>query len=221
MCGRFNVIDSPDVKALMYSLGLPDLYPRPQLNVPPGGVADFVAEAGGSRQLLSGIWSLLIEKKPDGSGYRPNPKFKTFNAKSTRLTESKLWKRAYPSSRCVVPVSAFHEWQGKQVYNIHPEGEATALAGLWQSWHFGDDLVNSFTVITLPPHERFNHIHSKSIPLMLRPHDFDMWLDADFHDTNAFLGLMKSHIAAPLVCEPIKSPNDLTVVGEVEVLEAD
>ena len=220
MCGRFNVIDDPILQGLMEELGI-SLYPRTQLNVPPGRTADFVMEAGGSRHLVPGIWSLLIEKKPDGSGYRPNPKFHTFNAKSTRLAESKLWKRSYVSQRCVVPVSAFHEWKGKQVYNIHPEGEATALAGLWQSYQFGDDLVHLFTVITLPPHPLFSHIHSKSIPLMLRPDDFDMWLDPDFHQVDAFQSLMKSHIPAPLVCQPVKGPNDLTPVGEAEVLPAD
>jgi len=220
MCGRFNVTDSPVVGELMDELGMP-YRPKPQLNVPPGGTAEFVLEDGSGRQLVPGIWSLLIEEKPDGTGYRPNPKFHTFNARSDRLTSSPLWKKAYPSRRCIVPVSAFHEWRGKQVYNIHPQGEATALAGLWQSWRFGDDLVNSFTVITLPPHPRFSHIHPKSIPLMLRPADFDMWLDPDFHQTDAFQGLMKSHIAAPLVCEPVRGPNDLAPAGDAEVLEAD
>lgn len=221
MCGRFNVSDDPLVQGLMEELGLPGLYPRPQLNVPPGGTADFVIEASGSRHLVPGIWSLLIEEKSDGSGYRPNPKFHTFNAKSTRLTESKLWKGAYLDQRCIVPVSAFHEWKGRQVYNIHPQNEATALAGLWRSYQFGDDLVHAFTVITLPPHPRFSHIHPKSIPLMLRQADFDMWLDPDFHQVDAFQGLMKSHIASPLVCEPVRSVTDLTLVGEAEVLEAD
>ena len=57
--------------------------------------------------------------------------------------------------------------------------------------------------------------------LMLRPADFDMWLDPDFHQTDAFQGLMKSHIAAPLVCEPVRSANDLDPVGEAEILAAD
>jgi putative SOS response-associated peptidase YedK len=93
----------------------------------------------------------LIEPRPTGAGYRPNPKFQTFNARSDRLTSSPLWKKAYPSKRCIMPVSAFHEWKGKQVYNIHPENEA----------------------------------------------------------------------AAPLVCEPVRSPNDLSPVGEAELLDAD
>jgi len=221
MCGRYNVTDSLEIRALMEQLDLPGTMPTPTLNVPPGGSGEFVVEAAGDRHLLTGIWSLLIESRPTGTGYRPNPKFQTFNARSDRLTSSPLWKKAYPSKRCIVPVSAFHEWKGKQVYNIHPENEAAALAGLWQSWRFEDDTVNSFTVITLPPHPRFSHIHPKSIPLMLRPEDFDLWLDPDFHQVDAFQKLMKTHIAAPLVCEPVRRPDDLSPIGSTELLAAD
>jgi len=221
MCGRYNVTDSPEVQGLMGQLGLPGIAPRPQLNVPPGGIGEFVMEAGGDRYLEPGIWSLLIEPRPEGHGYRPNPKFHTFNARSDRLTSSPLWKKVFPSHRCIIPVSAFHEWQGKQVYNIHPQGEATALAGLWQSWHFGEEQVSSFTVITLPAHPRFSHIQPKSIPLMLRPEDFDLWLDPEFYHADAFVHLMKTHIPAPLVCEPVRSTKDLTPVAASEVLSPD
>lgn len=221
MCGRYNVTDSLEIKVLMEQLGLRGVAPTWQHNVPPGGTGEFVVEAAGDRRLLPGIWSLLIEPRPEGNGYRPNPKFHTFNARSDRLTSSPLWKKAYPSKRCIVPVSAFHEWKGKQVYNIHPENEATVLAGLWQSWHFNDEAVNSFTVITLPPHPRFSHIHAKSIPLMLRPEEFDLWLDPGFHQVDAFRNLMKTHIPAPLVCEPVRSPKDLKPVEKPELLPAD
>lgn len=91
----------------------------------------------------------------------------------------------------------------------------------WQAWHFGEESVNSFTVITLPPHPRFSHIHPKSIPLMLRPEEFDLWLDPDFHQVDAFQGMMKTHISAPLVCEPVMGPQKLVPVGEVETIPAD
>jgi len=221
MCGRYNVTDSPEIRTLMEQLGLPSMAPTPQHNVPPGGIGEFVMEAAGDRYLLPGIWSLLIEPRPDGCGYRPNPKFQTFNARSDRLTSSPLWKKAYPSKRCIVPVSAFHEWKGKQVYNIHPENRATALAGLWQSWHSGDEQVNSFTVITLPPHPKFSHIHPKSIPLMLKPEDFDLWLDPASDQVDVFQKLMKTRISAPLVCQAVRSTQFLEPIGEAEVIPAD
>lgn len=93
MCGRYNVTDSPEIRVLMERLQLPGTVPTPQLNVPPGGSGEFVMEAAGDRHLLTGIWSLLIEPRPTGNGYRPNPKFQTFNARSDRLISSPLWKK--------------------------------------------------------------------------------------------------------------------------------
>jgi putative SOS response-associated peptidase YedK len=54
---------------------------------------------------------------------------------------------------------------------------AVALGGLYEIWRFGDELVPGFSVIRLPPHLKFAHIHAKSLPLMLEPEDFDAWLD--------------------------------------------
>ena len=73
MCGRYNVTDSPEIRTLMGELGLTGVAPSPQLNVPPGGTGEFVIEADGKRQLMPGIWSLLIESRPDGNGFRPIP----------------------------------------------------------------------------------------------------------------------------------------------------
>jgi putative SOS response-associated peptidase YedK len=81
--------------------------------------------------------------------------------------------------------------------------------------------VNSFTVITLPPHPRFSQSHPKSIPLMLRPEEFDHWLDPDFYQTEAFQPMMRTHISAPLVCEPERSTQPLEPTGEAQVIAAD
>ena len=56
---------------------------------------------------------------------------------------------------------------------------------------------------------------------MLRPEEFDLWLDPEFHETDAFQGLMRTYISAPLVCEPVRSTKWLEPTGEVEVIPAD
>ena len=56
---------------------------------------------------------------------------------------------------------------------------------------------------------------------MLRPEEFDLWLDPEFHHVDAFQSLMKTHISAPLVCEPVRSTKLLEPVGEAEILLAD
>lgn len=226
MCGRYNITNDEPMRRLIAQLGLKKL-PRPQLNVPPGGIGEIVLETEQGRELREAVWSILIEPEPDGDGYRPDPKYSTFNAQSRRLMTSPLWKRHYRHHRAILPASGFHEWQGKpghkQCMNIHGTGDnsSLALASLYQEWQFGDENVTSFSVITLPPHPRFEHIHAKSIPLMLEPKDFDAWLDPSFVDENAFSDLIKTHIPFDLEVVPIRSPKDLAIAGESELITAD
>lgn len=224
MCGRFNVTDDPLVQELLDQLSIP-LKIKPRVNIAPGAKAQIVYETNQGRTLQDAIWSLLIERKPDGSGYRPSPKYSTFNARSGSLGTSPLWKKRFHSQRAIIPASGFHEWTGpkgnKQCYNIHPADSAIAFAGLYELWEFDDEVIPSFTIITLPPHPRFSHIHPKSIPLMLTRKDFDMWLDHSLTNTDPFQHLLKTHISQPLLVEPIKSPVSLEQSGEAEEIEAD
>lgn len=224
MCGRFNVIDDPLVHELMERLGLRS-YPETRRNVAPGGKGQIVLQNQSGRILEDAYWSLMIEPKPDGSGYRPSPKYSTFNARATGLAKSPLWRKRFYSQRAIVPVSGFHEWVGekgrKQCFNITGQSQALALAGLYEYWEFGGETVPSFTVITLPPHPRFQHIHPKSIPLMLKPQDFDAWLDPEFNDVEAFQDLLHSQIRVPLKVVPVDSPASLEPSGEPEMIGAD
>ncbi|GLR13244.1 DUF159 family protein [Chitinimonas prasina] len=221
MCGRYNVTDSPEVQELCRLLGI-HLYPEPRLNISPGALGQFIAQKGGERQLYTGMWSMLVEPKPDGSGaFRPNPKFKTFNARSDRLGSSSLWRRLYPSKRAIVPASAFHEWAGKQPYNITQPGRAIAFGALYELWKYGDVVVPAFSIITLPPHPKFLHVHDKSLPLMLEPAAFDMWLDPDMRNTEALADLLESRLRQDLLLTPIDSPKTLATIGEPELFPAD
>lgn len=224
MCGRFNVSDDPFVQGLLDELGIP-LKIQPRRNISPGAYAQIVYETHQSRTLQDAIWSLLIERKPDGTGYRPSPKYSTFNARSGSLGTSPLWKKRFHSQRAIIPASGFHEWTGekgrKQCHNIRPLDSAIAFAGLYELWDFQGETVPSVTIVTLPPHPRFSDIHPKSVPLMLTPEDFDMWLDPNLANTDPLQHLLKTQIRHPLAVEPIRTPADLEPVGQGEEIEAD
>jgi len=225
MCGRYNLIDDPLVQELLEILGVP-IHAQSRLNIAPGAKSQIVYETSQGRTLKDGIWSLLIERKPDGTGYRPSPKYSTFNARSGSLGTSPLWKKRFHSQRAIIPASGFHEWTGekghKQCYNIHPTNSAIAFAGLYELWDFDGEVVPSYTIITLPSHSRFSHIHPKSIPLMLIPEDFDMWLDPHLTNTDPLQHLLKTQIRRPILVAPIRSPDDLAPTEvEVEEITAD
>lgn len=220
MCGRFNVSDSPVMRQFMKSLRVTHLL-ETRLNIAPGAMGQFVIEQDGERQLLDGYWSLLIEPRPDGKpGFRPNPKFKTFNARCDRLETSPLWRGRFRSKRAIIPADGYHEWVGKQCYQIQQPERVIALAGLYDFWEFGGELVPAFSVITLPEHPRMAHIHN-TLPLMLEPKDFDAWLDPGFTQVEAFHDLMRPALHHALRVTPVASPATLTPSGVTEFIEAD
>jgi len=217
MCGRMNVSDSPFVKELMKTLGM-SVYPRARRNIRPGSSADIVIQQNGERQLQEAIWSLLIEAKKDRPGFRPNPKWHTFNSRSTRLGSSRLWSSAFKSHRAIIPASCFFEWKDKVCYAIEPIDAAIAFAGLYRRWQFGEENVYSFSVITLPMQAGFRHIHEKSYPLMLNENDYALWLDPEFKQTDAFQDLLNSGIRKAISITPVDSPNGMQVIGEREII---
>ena len=219
MCGRMNVSDSPLVQELMKTLGM-SMYPKAKSNIGPGRSTDILIEDKDGRHLHEAIWSLLIEAKKNKPGYRPNPKWHTFNSKSTRLDSSRLWSSAFKSHRAIIPASCFFEWKNKVCYAIEPVNEAIAFAGLYRSWQFEDELIYSFSVVTLPQQTAFSHIHEKSYPLMLRQEDYDLWLDPGFKDVDAFQELLNSGIRRDISATPIDSPKTMTAIGEMELISA-
>lgn len=179
MCGRFNITDHPGVYDLCQALGV--AAPAPNFNVSPGSLAELVLKSPRGNQKQLGYWSLLLEAHPTkAKQIRPNPNYKTFNAQSRRLTESQLWQQPYKAQRCIVPVSGFYEWNQGQCHYITPaNGEAFAMAGLYQQTQVGAQQILSFSIITLPPQAEFCHIHDKSYPFALLPQEYATWLDKD------------------------------------------
>lgn len=221
MCGRYHVSSSPQVRKLLDQLGVSE-NPESRINIAPGALGQFVVQTQQGRSLVDGYWSLLIEPRTDGKpGFKPNPQYKTFNARSDRLQSSPLWKNKYRSKRAIVPADGFHEWVGKQCFDLRLEDTAIAFGGLYEEWQAECETVYSFAIITLPPHPRVAHIHDKSLPLMLEPEDFDVWLDPAFTGVDVFADLLKPVLRHRLLVTPVKSPKTLEAVGDVEVVNSD
>jgi putative SOS response-associated peptidase YedK len=121
--------------------------------------------------------------KDVGTG-RPPP----INARSEGIATSGMFKHAYRSKRCLVPINGFFEWKdiygtgkNKQPYAIAMKsGAPFALAGIWSSRRApetGLDL-KTFAIVTCSPNDMMAAIHDR-MPVILLPEDYERWLSPE------------------------------------------
>lgn len=102
------------------------------------------------------------------------------NARAETISEKATFRRAFKSSRCLVPADGFYEWSRtgkKQPFRfVMADDTPFAMAGLWESWKGGQgEIVNSFAIITTGPNNLIEPIHNR-MPVILRQKDYDEWL---------------------------------------------
>ncbi len=212
MCGRFNLIDSPEIQWLCESLGISLHGRHSSKDIAPGSRIAIVHESGGVRQVSEAIWWLFLDQE----SLKPNYKYASFNSRSDKLNNKQgISFKPYRESRCIIPASAFVEGLGdKKTYHmIELENSAIAFGGLYKE-HLNretGEIVYSASIITLPPlSPQWDEIQPKSMPLML---DFenaeliDKWLDPDFHDVQYFEPLLAPRVNKPFIVTPIGKPS--------------
>jgi len=115
------------------------------------------------------------------------------NAKSETILSRAPFKQLIYSNRCLILADGFYEWQntGKKKspfrFTLNND-EAFAFAGLWDAWDNGEDIINSFTIITTTANSLVKNIHER-MPVIL-PADLEKdWLRDDLSNTeiNNFL----------------------------------
>lgn len=219
MCGRFNLIDSPEIQWLCETLGI-SLHGSPagsidhfaQGDIAPGSHIVIIHETAGERRVSEAIWWLFL----DPESLKPNYKYASFNSRSDKLDNKRgISYRPYRESRCIIPASAFVEGLGdKKTYHmIELADSAIAFGGLYKA-HLNQatgEMVYSASIITLPPlSPQWDAIHPKSMPLML---DFenkalvDKWLDPEFHDVEEFAELLQPKVQKTMKVTRIGKPS--------------
>lgn len=125
---------------------------------------------------------------------------KLTNARGETVAEKPSFRSSFARHRCLIPANGFFEWKPiaedgktrKQPYYIHSkeQGELFAFAGLMAAWKTpeGSTLVST-CVITTTPNKVMEPIHDR-MPVILRPEQYDYWLDPENNDKEALLGLI-------------------------------
>ena len=109
----------------------------------------------------------------------------TINARAESITKAPTWREPMKKRRCIIPAHAFFEWEKagkppKQPYAFElANGNPIGFAGLWDAWKDKDGhWLQSFAIVTTEANELMARIHPR-MPVILRPRDYDRWLDRD------------------------------------------
>jgi putative SOS response-associated peptidase YedK len=94
------------------------------------------------------------------------------NARSEDAYAKPMFRGPFKGKRCVVPATAFFEWKGI----ARADGDMVTLAGLYDYWRRGDDVMETYTILTTAPNALMETIHNR-MPVILGQSDEDEWLD--------------------------------------------
>ena len=152
----------------------PGLLPRFNL-APTGFLPGICLNESGDQEWRIMRWGLIPRwAKPDRIPDR------TFNARGETAADKPTFRDAWKKRRCIIPVSGYYEWTGekghKQPFYFHQEDESPLiLAGLWETWHHGDNVVESCTVITRASSGKPSEYHHR-MPVFLEKDDVEPWM---------------------------------------------
>jgi putative SOS response-associated peptidase YedK len=194
MCGRFTLATPDQDLAVQFNLPeVPDVTPRYNIApTQPVGVVRVPA-VDSDRELVMVHWGLIPFWAKD-----PKIGARMINARAETVAEKPAFRTAFRRRRCLVPADGFYEWQkqngSKQPYYIHmTDGKPFAFAGLWERWKGPDDtVIDSCTLLTTQPNDLVRPLHNR-MPVILRPSDYELWLDPAVEDAGVLKPLLRPH----------------------------
>jgi putative SOS response-associated peptidase YedK len=187
MCGRFAQPRSAEDLARIFNARPATDLAGGRFNVAPTDPVAAVVEHHGERTVDQFRWGLVpVYADSPRSGAR------LINARSETVEQSPAFRTSFLRRRCLVPADAFYEWRRhrdpRTGRNVRSEpfairlasGAPMAFAGLWAVWVDPSTAERLFTacIITGPPNELVGAVHDR-MPVILDPHDWDMWLAED------------------------------------------
>jgi putative SOS response-associated peptidase YedK len=182
MCGRYGRRGDKQYIAEHYRVrdwedsGLPYPYEfGANLDCRPGSIQPVVTLDNDGREMALMRWgfNLTIQGK----------KKTVFNTKSENVLESKLWKKRFAETRCIIPASSFYEWQkidgktGPKFEISVPGRDLIGFAGLWGNWTNPKtgEWEKTFSIFTTTPNDAMRPFHDRQ-PVILEPSEYEEWL---------------------------------------------
>lgn len=177
MCGRYNLRSFPaDIARLFGLMDFPAFHPR--FNIAPTQLVIAVRQPDRTREAGIFRWGFIPSWAKDEKSGPP-----LINARAETVREKPMFRAAFKSRRCLIPVDGFYEWKrdgkAKQPFNITMrDRKPFALAGLWESWSGNGKSIDSCAIVTTTANELMQTIHDR-MPVIVHPGDFDQWLGGE------------------------------------------
>ena len=204
MCGRYTQLLTWQELVELYRLTdvvAPNLPAR--YNIAPTQAVPVVRQETGGRRLAQLRWGLVPAWAKDlkiGA--------QMINARAETVAEKPAFRAAFRQRRCLVPASGFYEWQkgpaGKQPYYVTLADGPMTFAGLWEAWRAPEgETVESFSIVTTEANAAITAIHHR-MPVILKPGDFDAWLDPA-GEARQLQALLRPYPAAATRARPVST----------------
>ncbi|NIM51911.1 MAG: hypothetical protein GTN78_05355 [Gemmatimonadales bacterium] len=204
MCGRFSQAQIAELDRELFKL-LSVPYMEPRYNIAPTKEAAAIRQQreGPEREFVLLRWGLIPSWAKD-----PSIGNRLINARSETVATKPTFEHAFRYRRCLIPADGFYEWQkterGKQPYYAKlRDGAVFALAGLWERWlGAAQQPVETFTIITTAPNDMLRPLHNR-MPVILKPGDYDRWLDPSYRDVDGLKGLLQPYPSSEMAAYPV------------------
>lgn len=104
------------------------------------------------------------------------------NARVEGIQTSSSFRIPIRKTRCLVIADSFYDWKKEGLKKwpfriVNPDKLLLAMAGVWDEWKDGSEVIRSFSIITKPADKSIRYINDR-MPLVLNNTALqDLWLD--------------------------------------------
>jgi len=150
-------------------------------------------------------WGLIPSWAKDTSGSAS-----MINGRSETAAGKAAFRDPMKFRRCLIPADGFYEWKktgsAKQPFCFEVnEGELFAFAGLWDRWKdTSGQWIRSSSILTTTPNAVTSPVHDR-MPVILKPDDYEMWLDPGMKDVAAVAQLLTPFDARLMCLFPVSN----------------
>ncbi|BDZ54730.1 SOS response-associated peptidase [Agromyces marinus] len=180
MCGRFVVSQQADDLTAVFEAENGFVDWQPSYSLAPTDTVPIVRER--ARPDTGEFVRLLEPARWDfHPAFMKDSKRPQFNSRIETVATNGLWKGAFASGRCIVPMRGYYEWTGepgsKRAHYLHGSDELLAAAGISTARKLDDGTWQvSTSIITREARDASGEVHDR-MPVYLPLDAVDRYLD--------------------------------------------